>query len=148
MCQVFFACNPRAGATLTCLGHKGKPNLCLLQPDYASHSFTQELPITCPRLLMSTLICSTTTTNQTNGTRPTMATNIAQQLYLYKIHTCHQLLTFIEQCQHINQQMHKRQKHHEHNANPLLHNVQQIGYNGFGWPLPNPILRNTTKDKA
>lgn len=48
----------------------------------------------------------------------------------------------------MNQHMHKRYKWHEHSANPLLHNVQQTGYNGFRWPLPNPILQNTTKDKA
>ena len=29
----------------------------------------------------------------------------------------------------------------------ILHNVQQSGYNGFGWPLPNPVLQNTTKAK-
>lgn len=29
----------------------------------------------------------------------------------------------------------------------FYYNVQQLGYNRFGWPLPTPFYRNTTKDK-
>ena len=80
--QYFSLANPRACAAPTYLGHKGVPNLCLLQLDYASLSFTWELSITCPKLLMPIINTSTTTINLTNDTQPTVATNISQQFIL------------------------------------------------------------------